>query len=83
MRAALPERQWHGQGSELREDDMQWETPWFIDLPMNSEIGAYQDDFGDEDHAPRVGASGSAPPAQALAIGRTPTAGEETTEDVS
>lgn len=32
---------------------MQWETPWFIDLPMNSEIGAYQDDFGDEDHAPR------------------------------
>jgi hypothetical protein len=32
---------------------MQWETPWFIDLPMNSEIGAYQDDFGDEDRAPR------------------------------
>lgn len=27
---------------------MQWETPWFIDLSMNSEIGAYQDDFGDD-----------------------------------
>jgi hypothetical protein len=45
---------------------MQWETPWFIDLPMNSEIGAYQDDFGDDDRTPR---------------GNAPMVREETAED--
>jgi hypothetical protein len=28
---------------------MQWETPSYVDLNMNAEIGAYQDDFGGAD----------------------------------
>lgn len=26
---------------------MRWETPSFIDINMDAEIGGYQDDFGD------------------------------------
>lgn len=26
---------------------MQWETPSFVELTMDAEIGGYQDDFGD------------------------------------
>ena len=28
---------------------MKWEKPSFIDVPMNAEIGSYQDDFGGDD----------------------------------
>jgi hypothetical protein len=30
----------------LVEAHMNWETPGFIELAMNAEIGSYQDDFG-------------------------------------
>jgi hypothetical protein len=30
----------------LGEARMNWETPGFIELAMNAEIGSYQDDFG-------------------------------------
>jgi hypothetical protein len=33
--------------AKQEEVDMQWETPSYIDVSMNAEIGAYQDDFGE------------------------------------
>lgn len=27
---------------------MEWETPSFVEIDMNAEVGAYQDDFADD-----------------------------------
>jgi len=27
-----------------------WETPEFVEIKMDAEIGSYQDDFGDDPH---------------------------------
>jgi len=47
---------------------MQWEPPLFLEIDMNAEIGAYQQDPGDGADPDRIvpdGAAAEAPPAGA------------------
>jgi hypothetical protein len=49
----------HRNLSNMKEDGMEWEKPSYIEIHMNAEIGAYQDEFGGTEHMPAI-------PAQAV-----------------
>jgi len=37
-------------GSTTKGPRVTWETPEFVEIKMDAEIGSYQDDFGDDPH---------------------------------